>query len=144
MYHLNQWSNASCTVVALLRFNTGVMSSSSCVAPVPALSLSTMATGATRGAVMLRLPGLADVHVAAPLAPPVPPLTIVQVAGMPLEKFSSSADPLAGAITPIVWLKLPDHDPSFAVTLTWNATEVPQARPVPSLAVKCGAFESAE
>src|SRR5688572_25611118 len=74
------WSYSSVTEVAVLRLSTGVISSSFCVAADPALSLSTMATGAAMGAVKVREPGFEVVQVAA-APPPLPAFTTVQEAG---------------------------------------------------------------
>src|SRR5262245_37816218 len=74
--HLKNWSNSRVTEVAVDRLSTGVISSSFWVAEGPALSLSTMATGATSGGLKVRLPGLRVVQVAA-APPPEPPFTTV-------------------------------------------------------------------
>src|SRR4029450_2064460 len=89
LYQRKNWSKSSVTELAVLRLITGVISSSFWAAAVPALSLSTMATGATSGEENVRAPGLAVVQVAA-APPPLPPSTTVQVAGIPEAKLSFS------------------------------------------------------
>ena len=92
LYQKKYWSNSSVTLVAADKFSTGVMSCSSGEAELPALSLSTIATGASSGSENVRLPGLAVVHVAA-APPPEPPSTTVQDEGMPEENASFRAVP---------------------------------------------------
>src|SRR5262245_19453383 len=128
-YQRKYWSNSSVTDVAVERFITGVMSCSSCVAPVPALSLSTIATGETSGDENARAPGFAVVQVdAAP--PPVPPSTMVHVAAIPPVNGSLSAVPVPGVTTPTAWalVDVTHGPPSFAEALTLNVTVVPHAR----------------
>src|SRR5262245_21247112 len=85
LYQRKYWSNSSVTAVAPAPLTGGVIICSSCVAPVPALSESTIATGDDSGAVMVRPPGFAVVQVAA-APPPDPPFTTVHVPGMPPAK----------------------------------------------------------